>query len=152
MAEKGPKVDGLPTGEGHHDERLGGHSSYSLGKLVALALNMFTNFSLLPLQLISICGFIVAAGGFVTAFYYLIQSLLSNIPVPGYASIIIAVLVLGGLQLLALGIMGEYVGRLHLNVNRKPQYTERYVLDARHRLIEMAETIRKDQTACKGMP
>jgi undecaprenyl-phosphate 4-deoxy-4-formamido-L-arabinose transferase len=114
-----------------HDARLGGHSSYSLAKLIVLALNMFTNFSLLPLRLISVCGFMVAACGFVTALYYLIQYLLSNIGVPGYASIIMAVLVLGGLQLLALGIMGEYLGRLHLNVNRKPQYTERCVLEAR---------------------
>ena len=47
---------------------------------------------------------------------------------PGYASTIIAILVLGGIQLLALGIMGEYLGRLHMNVNRKPQYSIRHVL------------------------
>ena len=56
------------------------------------------------------------------------QRLLSDITVPGYASTIVAVLVLGGLQLLALGVMGEYLGRLHLNVNRKPQYTVRNVV------------------------
>jgi undecaprenyl-phosphate 4-deoxy-4-formamido-L-arabinose transferase len=64
------------------------------------------------------------------AFYYLIQYLMHRIVVPGYASIIIAVLVLGGVQLLALGVMGEYLGRLHLNVNRKPQYVERHVVRA----------------------
>lgn len=47
---------------------------------------------------------------------------------PGYASTIIAVMFLGGVQLLALGVMGEYIGRLHLNVNRKPQYTIRNVV------------------------
>lgn len=57
--------------------------------------------------------------------YYLLQHLFSNISVPGYASTIIAVLILGGVQLLALGVIGEYVGRLHLNVNRKPQYVVR---------------------------
>jgi hypothetical protein len=50
-----------------------------------------------------------------------------GITVPGYASTIIAILVLGGVQLLAVGIMGEYLGRLHLNVNCKPQYVERRV-------------------------
>jgi undecaprenyl-phosphate 4-deoxy-4-formamido-L-arabinose transferase len=51
----------------------------------------------------------------------------ASITVPGYASTIVSILVLGGLQLLGLGIMGEYVGRLHLNVNRKPQYSIRQV-------------------------
>ena len=49
--------------------------------------------------------------------------------VPGYASIIVAVLVLGGLQLLSLGVIGEYIGRLHLNVNRKPQNVVRCLTD-----------------------
>lgn len=128
-----------------HHERFGGRSSYSVGKLAISALNIFTNFSLLPLQLTSACGFLVAASGFVTALYYFIQYLLVRTPVPGYASIIIAVLVLGGLQLLALGIMGEYLGRLHLNVNRKPQYTERCVLKARPTATEIV------QTACQEL-
>jgi glycosyltransferase involved in cell wall biosynthesis len=104
-----------------------GRSSYSFRKLVILALNMFTNFSLIPLQVMSAVGALVAGGGFVAALYYLYQYLSTGIPVPGYASIIVSVLVLGGLQLLALGIMGEYIGRLHLNVNRKPQYSVREV-------------------------
>jgi undecaprenyl-phosphate 4-deoxy-4-formamido-L-arabinose transferase len=108
-----------------HLSRLSGRSGYDLKKLVLLALNLFTNFSLLPLQIVSGCGLVVSAFGFLLAFYYLIQAFLSNIAVPGYASIIIAVLIIGGTQLLALGIMGEYLGRLHLNVNRKPQYRVR---------------------------
>lgn len=111
-----------------HHPRGSGRSGYSLTKLVALGMNLFTNFSLLPLQLISACGGLCACLGFVAAFYYLVQALLSNISVPGYASIIIVTLILGGLQLLSLGVMGEYLGRLHLNVNRKPQYVERQAL------------------------
>jgi undecaprenyl-phosphate 4-deoxy-4-formamido-L-arabinose transferase len=57
-----------------------------------------------------------------------VEALRNSIAVPGYASIIVAVLVLGGLQLLALGVLGEYIGRLHLNVNRKPQYKIRQVI------------------------
>ncbi len=111
-----------------HHPRANGRSGYSLGKLITLALNLFTNFSLIPLQVASCVGFLAAVIGLATGANYLIQALLSNIMVPGYASIIVAVLVLGGLQLLALGIIGEYIGRVHLNINRKPQYTIRTVL------------------------
>jgi glycosyltransferase involved in cell wall biosynthesis len=117
--------------EVEHLPRSAGRSGYDLKKLVLLALNLFTNFSLLPLQIVSGCGFVVSAVGFLLALYYLTQSLLANIVVPGYASIIIAVLILGGTQLLALGIIGEYLGRLHLNVNRKPQYQVRTLLGPR---------------------
>jgi undecaprenyl-phosphate 4-deoxy-4-formamido-L-arabinose transferase len=112
-----------------HNARSAGRSRYSLAKLATLALNLFTNFSLLPLQIASAVGLCAAAAGLLFGCYYLLQALLSNIAVPGYASIIVAVMVLGGLQLLALGIIGEYIGRLHLNVNRKPQYTVRRVLE-----------------------
>jgi len=108
-----------------HHARVDGRSGYTLSKLLSLAMNVFTNFSLLPLQLVSFLGLIAAAGGLAMAFYYLLAALFAKIEVPGYASLITAVLVLGGLQLLSLGIMGEYLGRLHLNVNRKPQYTVR---------------------------
>ena len=111
-----------------HHSRTTGRSGYSIGKLLLLAFNLFTNFSLIPLQLVSICGFSASITGFLVGVYYLCQYLFSNITVPGYASTIITILVLGGTQLLALGIMGEYLGRLHLNVNRKPQYTKRCVL------------------------
>lgn len=111
-----------------HRPRAQGRSGYRFGKLLSLALNLFTNFSLLPLQLASLCGVCAAIGGFAVGFYYFIQYLTSSITVPGYASTIVSILVLGGLQLLGLGIMGEYVGRLHLNVNRKPQYGIRQIL------------------------
>jgi glycosyltransferase involved in cell wall biosynthesis len=111
-----------------HHPRHQGRSGYSLVKLIALALNLFTNFSLWPLRLISFCGLGSAGLGFLAAAYFLVCWLLGAIKVPGYASLIVAVLVLGGVQLLALGVMGEYLGRLHLNVNRKPQYVERQAL------------------------
>lgn len=111
--------------EVEHRPRLEGRSSYSLTKLVTLALNLFTNFSLLPLQIASVVGFLAAAGGLLLGFMYFALYLLGRIEVPGYASTIVAVLVLGGLQLLSLGIIGEYVGRVHLNINKRPQYTIR---------------------------
>lgn len=117
-----------------HHARLNGRSGYSISRLVVLSLNLFTNFSLLPLQLVSVWGMFVAVAGLLFGGYFLVQSLLSNIAVSGYASIIVAIMVLGGTQLLALGMIGEYLGRVHLNVNRKPQYVERQILcsDAEH--------------------
>jgi undecaprenyl-phosphate 4-deoxy-4-formamido-L-arabinose transferase len=110
-----------------HHPRATGRSGYRFGKLMTLALNLFTNFSLVPLQLVSLSGVGAAIAGLVLGFYYFYQHMAASITVPGYASTIVSILVLGGLQLLGLGIMGEYVGRLHLNVNRKPQYSIRQV-------------------------
>ncbi len=111
-----------------HKPRAGGRSGYSLAKLVLLALNLFTNFSLIPLQVVSLLGLAAAGVGLVGAIYYLYGYLVHAITQPGYASTIIVILVMGGIQLLGIGIMGEYIGRLHLNVNRKPQYSVREIL------------------------
>jgi undecaprenyl-phosphate 4-deoxy-4-formamido-L-arabinose transferase len=114
-----------------HHPRQRGRSNYSIAKLVVLALNLFSNFSLLPLQAVSLLGFVIAVSGLLAGGYYLVQYLLSNVVVSGYASTIVSILVLGGAQLLSLGVIGEYLGRLHLNVNRKPQYTIRQVCASR---------------------
>ncbi len=74
-------------------------------------------------------GLLAAGGGLCLGLWYLIAAIMNWLVVPGYASIIVAVLVLGGLQLLSLGVIGEYIGRLHLNVNRKPQYVVRCLTD-----------------------
>jgi undecaprenyl-phosphate 4-deoxy-4-formamido-L-arabinose transferase len=111
-----------------HDARAGGGSGYSISKLLMLSLNMLTNFSLVPLQLVSWLGIVAAGLGLGLGAMYLVQSLQGLVTVPGYASTIVAVFTLGGVQLLALGIIGEYLGRVHLNINRKPQYVERRVL------------------------
>ena len=108
-----------------HHTRPGGRSGYTLARLATLAFNLFTNFSLLPLQFVSAMGLILAGAGFFVGFWYLIAFFRHQIAVPGYASTITAILILGGAQLVALGIIGEYLGRLHLNVNRKPQYAVR---------------------------
>jgi polyisoprenyl-phosphate glycosyltransferase len=112
-----------------HHPRSEGRSGDSLGKMVTLALNLFTNFSLVPLQVVSLLGCVAALCGMSTGVYYLYRHFTGSITTPGYASIIVSVLTLGGLQLLGLGVMGEYLGRLHLNVNGKPQYHARNVLD-----------------------
>ena len=114
--------------EVEHRPRQAGRSGYSFRKLLHLALNVFTNFSLLPLQVASVLGLAAAAGGLLMGLVYLVLWLAGQIAVPGYASTIVAILVLGGLQLLALGVLGEYLGRVHLNLNQRPQYTIRQIL------------------------
>ncbi len=108
-----------------HHERAVGRSGYTLARLATLSFNLFTNFSLLPLQVVSAMGLALAGSGFLVGLWYLIAFFRHQITVPGYASTITAILILGGAQLVALGIIGEYLGRLHLNVNRKPQYAIR---------------------------
>jgi len=123
-------TDRIASVEVEHRPRSEGRSGYSLARLIHLALNLFTNFSYLPLQVVSLLGFVVAAFGLGMGGYYVIRYLAGTITVPGYASIIVAILVLGGLQMLALGIIGEYLGRVHLNINRKPQYVIRNILES----------------------
>ncbi|MDG2385626.1 MAG: glycosyltransferase family 2 protein [Pirellulaceae bacterium] len=119
-----------------HHSRMVGRSGYSLKKLVVLALNLFTNFSLLPLQFVSALGFVFALGGLLGGAFYFVMYLVGQISVPGYASIIVALSIFAGIQLLALGMIGEYVGRLHLNVNQKPQFVQRQVLSPCEKLCE----------------
>ena len=116
--------------EVEHHPRMQGRSGYSFIKLLGMALNLYTNFSLIPLQIVSGMGVVAAVSGFFVGFYYLIQHFATSIAVPGFASTITAILILGGAQLLALGVIGEYLGRLHLNVNRKPQYVIRQMQTA----------------------
>ena len=110
-----------------HAPREVGRSGYRPATLLLLASNLLTNFSILPLQLVSLVGLTVATLGILGALFYLVQYLINQIAVPGFATTIIVILVIGGLQMLALGIIGEYLGRMHLNVNRKPQFVVRQV-------------------------
>ena len=108
-----------------HDPRRSGMSGYGVSKLLMLALNLVTNFSLVPLQLASLVGVLAAMGGLAAGTTFVVLYFLGGIEVPGFASTITAVFVLGGIQLLALGTIGEYLGRLHINFNRKPQFLVR---------------------------
>jgi undecaprenyl-phosphate 4-deoxy-4-formamido-L-arabinose transferase len=138
--------------EVEHHPRAAGRSGYNPNKLIGLALNLFTNFSLLPLQIVSWCGLALSGLGFLLVLFYLIQSVRAQIIVPGYASTIIAILVVGGTQLLALGMIGEYLGRLHLNVNRKPQYTVRTMLRGHSSDAETSRSVENQAAGPGGRP
>ena len=105
-----------------HHERYAGDSGYSLRKSISLWLKMATNFSIVPLRITSFVGLCFAGVGFVLALVLIIQKLtLDRMPI-GWSSLIVTVLIVGGVQLLALGMLGEYLGRVLLILNSRPQY------------------------------
>lgn len=105
-----------------HDVRKKGKSNYSLTKLLILSLNMATNFSIFPLQISSLFGFGLSLIALSTALFLFIKKIVYDIPVTGYASLMVAILLFSGVQLITIGLIGEYIGRIHLNINQKPQY------------------------------
>ena len=108
----------------HHPSQRD-RSGYTMKKLVALWMNMFTNFSILPLRFSIILGFIFAFLGLALGVDTVIEKI-SNPDLPvGFASLIFAISVFAGVQLISLGIIGEYIGRGFLTLNGKPQYTIR---------------------------
>ena len=115
--------------EVNHRKRADGVSGYSLKKLLALWMNGFTSFSILPLRLATYCGSIVAVIGFVMAVITIILKLVDPNRVLGWSSTFSAMLILGGLILLVLGMIGEYVGRIYISINNSPQYVIRTVLN-----------------------
>jgi undecaprenyl-phosphate 4-deoxy-4-formamido-L-arabinose transferase len=127
-----PYVDGLilqvtrrvGSLEVQHLPRAEGRSNYTLRRLVRLWLNMFVNFSIIPLRFSAVMGFLTSILGIGWALFTIIEAVRGK-PPEGWASLMVAVLLLSGVQLMLLGIVGEYVGRVFLSANRKPQYVVR---------------------------
>ena len=111
--------------EVEHEVRSQGRSGYNLKKLFALSLNMITNFSLLPLQIASISGLLFVSIGFIMGAFFAVKRLFFGSNVSGFTAIIASISFFSGMILFCLGIIGEYLGRIHLNINRKPQYSIR---------------------------
>lgn len=107
---------------GKHHERQDGKSGYSLRKSISLWLQMATSFSIVPLRLVSLAGILASALAFLLALGVIWRKLADPSMAVGWPSLIVAILFMGGLQLLALGAIGEYTGRILLNVNSRPQY------------------------------
>lgn len=115
----------IATVDVEHHARSDGRSGYSFRKSVSLWLKMATSFSVAPLRLVSAFGVAASMLGFVLAAVVVAMKLFEPTMAVGWASLIVAVLFMGGVQLIALGAIGEYVGRVLLTLNRKPQYTVR---------------------------
>ncbi len=113
----------------NHRERMEGTSGYSLKKLVALWVNGFTSFSVMPLRIASFGGGLIAFLGFIYAIYTVITKILDPNRVIGWSSTITVILILGGFILLVLGMIGEYIGRIYISLNNSPQYVIRTVIN-----------------------
>jgi glycosyltransferase involved in cell wall biosynthesis len=109
----------------HREERTVGKTKYNYWKLWTLAIDGITSASTLPLRVWSYLGAFVALGALGYSVYIIVRTLTSGIDVPGYASLMVAVLFLGGLQLLSLGVLGEYVGRILTETKARPLYIVR---------------------------
>lgn len=107
--------------------RAAGDTKWNYWKLWNFALEGITSFSSLPLRFWSYVGAAVAAISFLYAAFIVLFTLFAGIDVPGYASLLVIVLFLGGLQLLSLGLLGEYVGRIYAEVKGRPLYVLRRV-------------------------
>jgi undecaprenyl-phosphate 4-deoxy-4-formamido-L-arabinose transferase len=110
-----------------HLARAEGRSNYTLRRLVRLWLSMFLNFSVMPLRLATLLGLGFGALGALGAAIVILEAIISYKAPQGWASLMVAVLVLAGVQLVVVGLIGEYLGRMFLAVNRKPQYLVREV-------------------------
>ena len=109
----------------HREERKVGTTKYNYWKLWTLAIDGITSASTVPLRIWSYLGAMVALGALGYAIFIIVRTLTSGIEVPGYASMMVAVLFLGGLQLLSLGVLGEYVGRILTETKGRPLYVIR---------------------------
>jgi glycosyltransferase involved in cell wall biosynthesis len=133
-----PYIDGLAlrctrnigTIEVRHAPRREGHSNYTLRKLLRLWLNMFVNFSVMPLRVSTVVGLACSVLGLALGVEVLVERLVRpGVPV-GWASVLVPVVLFSGVQLVMLGLLGEYLGRLFLTENQTPQFVVREVVES----------------------
>lgn len=102
--------------------RFAGESKYPLKKMLALSAEAITSFSVYPLRLISLMGFCVSAGSVAVTLWALFVAITNDRAVPGWASTVLPIYFLGGVQLLALGVIGEYVGKIYMETKGRPRF------------------------------
>jgi len=113
----------------NHYKREDGESGYTFIKSLKIWLNLSTSFSIIPLRVSILVGFLTSFISFMLGIYYYIEYLI-GMPAPtGWQSTILVILFLGGIQLVTLGVIGEYLGRLYLSQSRLPQYAIREVVE-----------------------
>jgi hypothetical protein len=110
--------------------RAAGKTKFSGWKLWNFAIEGITSFSTLPLRVWTYIGGATALFAFFYAAYLIVRTIVKGIDVPGYASLITAVLFLGGMQLVGIGVVGEYVGRIYFESKRRPVYIVRNIYHA----------------------
>lgn len=110
-------------------ERASGSSGYNLRKLLSTWVNGLTTFSIKPLRLAVILGMLMAMIGFITIIVLVVVKLTHSNIALGWTSMIATTILIGGMIMMVLGVIGEYVGRIYLSLNQNPQYVVRSVLD-----------------------
>jgi glycosyltransferase involved in cell wall biosynthesis len=110
-----------------HLPRAHGRSNYTVRRLVRLWLNIVVNFSVAPLRFATVLGFLMSGAGLLGTVWVVVEAVVSQTP-RGWASLAVAVLLLSGVQLVVLGLIGEYLGRIYLTANGKPQSVVREIL------------------------
>ncbi len=106
----------------HHD-RKHGESNYNLFKLIQLSSNLFFNFTVIPLRIITTVGILVSIVSFLLGVYFLINKFYFDIPVEGYTSLVTIILFSTSMIMISLGVTGEYISRIYMLQNNKPQYS-----------------------------
>jgi dolichol-phosphate mannosyltransferase len=107
------------------DPRVYGNSGYPVSKMLRFAINGITGFSDVPLRLATFLGFFVSGVSVLIGFYALYSRFVIKDYVPGWASLMLSILFLGGVQLICLGIIGEYLGRMYNDLRNRPLYVVR---------------------------
>ena len=102
-------------------ERIAGESHYPLSKMLALAFDGITSLSVKPLSLITGFGFLVSCLSFIGVIYAIVSYIIGD-AVSGWASMTCIVCMLGGIQLVCLGVIGQYIGKIYMEVKRRPRY------------------------------
>ena len=133
LNEKSKFIDGLlcwmgyrvGTVEVRHEARHSGKTKYTPFRLVSLWLDMIVSFTEVPLKLAIVGGLLLGAFGAALALFYLVRYLLHGFGVPGFATIVILITAFAGVQLLVIGILGEYIGRMSKEIKNKPEYVVR---------------------------
>lgn len=124
-------------------KRRSGTSGYNLVKMVGLAVKGLTNFTIVPLRMIDTLGIISATIGFIYGIYLVIRKLFLGTVAPGYTSNMVVMFILGGLILIGMGLVGEYVGRIYILLSNKPQYIVRELINSDQTAEQISEA--KDQ-------
>jgi len=104
------------------EARFAGKTKYSLRKMISLAINGITSFSIKPLRLATILGSVIAVFSFIYGFYAIYIKVFTDEAMSGWTSLLVSVLFLAGIQLLTFGIMGEYIGKLFMESKRRPSF------------------------------
>lgn len=102
--------------------RLAGESKYSLKAMLGLALDGITSFTVFPLRIVSVLGLLVSLGSIVMTLWVLWTKWFTDAAIPGWASSVLPIYFLGGIQLLGIGVLGEYIGKIYLEAKRRPRY------------------------------